>query len=178
MPEDSRTPFADFAAIARVSRHTGLTATRFTSIGAEIANRAAVPASWSTECFSGFRTDTPEVTEDGFLLVCPSFLAVYIEGQDLRGAPSPPDYDPESPPDVLIEVAMELSYTIPKDEPFDESDLAEFARVNGVLHAWPYWREVAQSSSVRLGLTPLVVGNYRVPSPYDALADAPSEDDA
>lgn len=37
-----------------------------------------------------------------------------------------------------------------------KAECEAFARLNGIYHVWPYWREFVQSSSVRMGLPPLV----------------------
>jgi hypothetical protein len=80
-------------------------------------------------------------------------------------------------PETSIHTAMQP----PKTAPFDlrarfrleyapagldgilEGDEEHFARTNGMLHAWPYWREAAQSMTVRMGLAPLVVGTFKIP---------------
>lgn len=43
-------------------------------------------------------------------------------------------------------------------------DLQVFAEVNGVYNAWPYWRELVQSTGSRIGLHGIVAPVFRVES--------------
>jgi preprotein translocase subunit SecB len=44
-------------------------------------------------------------------------------------------------------------------------DVDRFARMNGVYNAWPYLRELIQSTTLRMGLSPLTLPLYKVVSP-------------
>jgi len=58
---------------------------------------------------------------------------------------------------VSISAQFELRYTYPAEGDYEEEDLLVFGRINGVYNSWPYWREYAQSSTVRLGLPSLTM---------------------
>ena len=54
-----------------------------------------------------------------------------------------------------------LIYTHPDPSSLPAESLEAFARLNGVYNAWPYWRELIQTVSGRIGLGPLVVPVFR-----------------
>ena len=58
---------------------------------------------------------------------------------------------------------FELSYRIPGKESFSSDELEEFAQVNAVFNAWPYWREYVQASLVRMGMPIIMIPVFRVP---------------
>jgi hypothetical protein len=61
-----------------------------------------------------------------------------------------------SQPDAFkIEAEFMLAYTLPS-KPSD-SDATAFAQQNVPFNAWPYWRELVQSTVVRMGLPAPVV---------------------
>jgi len=98
------------------------------------------------------------------------FLALHFRGLD-PGTDDLPAPDADTQPDVLIEAKFDLTYSVDTTEDLDEQDLEHFAFVNSTLHAWPYWRELAHSMTTRMGLRPLIVGTFKLPSPYDPEAD-------
>lgn len=62
-------------------------------------------------------------------------------------------------PDVGLSAAYDLTYALDEAEGLRHEDLQEFARVNAVFNAWPYWRELVDSTTRRMGFTkPLIVG--------------------
>ena len=60
---------------------------------------------------------------------------------------------------------FELSYGIPGDVSFSAQELEAFGEVNAVFNAWPYWRELVQSSLARMLLPPLTLPVFRVVPP-------------
>jgi hypothetical protein len=54
---------------------------------------------------------------------------------------------------VAYEVTNQTLY-----ERLTDEDVQQFAFVNGIRHAWPYIRELCQSLSLRLGVTPMLLG--------------------
>ena len=97
---------------------------------------------------------------------------------------SPPSRPPgpraalsDPPPAKLqaeIRGTFELAYELPHDETFSSEELQAFGQVNAVFNAWPYWRELVQTSLARMGMPPLTVPVFRL-VPEDA-ADAVEED--
>ena len=66
---------------------------------------------------------------------------------------------------------FELSYEIPDDESFSSEVLEAFGHVNAVFNAWPYWRELVQTSLARMSMPPLTMPVFRLP-PRDMATDA------
>lgn len=59
---------------------------------------------------------------------------------------------------LSTEADFELRYRIPASKgPFADPELESFAEVNGLLHVWPYWRELVSSMASRAGLTPVTL---------------------
>jgi hypothetical protein len=156
----------DFPAIARVSNTTVLTGVRFSSAYADIfAEPETLPDDWGTKSFLGFRTAYRQ-NDDCSLDVQVSFLAFYRGTEDLNGSEAP-EFVADDPPDLILQADLELHYEVAEDSEFGEDDVAQFAQVNSPMHAWPYWREFAQSSCARLEVPVLVVGMYKLPSVFD-----------
>jgi hypothetical protein len=67
--------------------------------------------------------------------------------------------------DVLIMnigARIEVLYAVPEEQSFNDSQMKAFARSNGMLNVWPYWREYVQSSTQRAGLASLTLPLFRV----------------
>ena len=72
----------------------------------------------------------------------------------------------ESKPSVaVVKIQYELEYRVPEDFRASRADLTAFAKVNGVFNAWPYFREIVQTATLRMDLPPVVLPVYRVPQP-------------
>ena len=68
---------------------------------------------------------------------------------------------------------FELSYRVPSDAKFSAEELKAFADFNAVFNAWPYWRELVQTSLARMSLPVLTVPVFRL-SPPKAEEDSES----
>jgi preprotein translocase subunit SecB len=68
-----------------------------------------------------------------------------------------------NPSVASVKIQYELEYRLPDDFKASRADLAAFAKVNGVFNAWPYFREIVQAATLRMGLPPIVLPVYRVP---------------
>jgi hypothetical protein len=79
----------------------------------------------------------------------------------------------ENQPLVRIRAKFELRYRVPSDYPLMRMELAAFARVNGIYNAWPYFREIVQNITGRMGLPSLILPVYRIPRPKPVEAQAP-----
>jgi hypothetical protein len=66
---------------------------------------------------------------------------------------------------LSVRATFELHYRLPKIDQFSMRDLSRFSNVNGVYNAWPYWRELIQNVSVRMGLPPLILPVFRISRP-------------
>ena len=58
-----------------------------------------------------------------------------------------------------------LTYTISSFDGLTDDGIKEFANLNGVFNAWPYWREFIQNTIARMNLPPLTIPVYRLSSP-------------
>ena len=56
-----------------------------------------------------------------------------------------------------VEAAFAAIYVVDGDDPIDDATLEAFAQMNGVYNCWPYWREFLQSSTTRMGITPVTL---------------------
>ncbi len=66
--------------------------------------------------------------------------------------------------DLLLDVSarIEAQYSVPEESVFSSFQLRSFARANGMLNVWPYWRDFVQSSVQRAGLPSLTLPLFRV----------------
>ncbi|MDQ6768959.1 MAG: hypothetical protein M3Z54_03110 [Gemmatimonadota bacterium] len=77
---------------------------------------------------------------------------------DCNGAGGPPSGDTQR---LKLSAIYLLIYSHPDLTSLPAESLEAFARLNGVYNAWPYWRELIQTVSGRIGLGPLVVPVFR-----------------
>jgi len=56
---------------------------------------------------------------------------------------------------VSVTGTIELFYKMAST--FSDEEIDSFAKINGIYHAWPYWREFVQSSTARAGLPGLTL---------------------
>lgn len=63
---------------------------------------------------------------------------------------------------VRIAVTFELAYQCEAVERLSDEALEAFGKINGVYNAWPYWREFVHSTTVRMGLSPLIMPVFRL----------------
>ncbi len=72
------------------------------------------------------------------------------------------DKSQDGPAQVLsLEASYLLTYSLHSGVDLDESCYKHFAEVNGPYNAWPYWRELVQSVTGRVGLPGFVVPVFR-----------------
>jgi hypothetical protein len=66
--------------------------------------------------------------------------------------------------DVLLDIAgrLEAIYKLPPDESPTANQIKAFAKSNGMLNVWSYWREFVQSATTRAGLAPLTLPLFRI----------------
>ncbi len=66
---------------------------------------------------------------------------------------------------ILIDASFVLSYKIENFEGLTQEGFEQFASLNGIYNAWPYWREFVQNTVVRMGLPPLSIPVFRIVEP-------------
>jgi hypothetical protein len=151
----------DPVAVARISTQADLRAIRLKFLHADIDERGGeIPTDWSAEAIMGFNAVADLDRETKTLVVTCGFLALFIPGIEkdtLEKLPTPKDAPLE------LHASFRLAYQLHDLSVIEDTDPGQFAATNGVLHAWPYWREIAHSTTVRMGLAPLLVGTYKMP---------------
>lgn len=68
-------------------------------------------------------------------------------------------------PVVIIEASFLLAYKIENFEGLTQKAFKQFANLNGIYNAWPYWREFVQNTIVRMGLPSLSIPVFRIVEP-------------
>lgn len=63
---------------------------------------------------------------------------------------------------IAVDVSFELAYVIPADLKVTKAELNEFATLNGIFNAWPYFREFVHAALARMGLPPITIPVYRL----------------
>ena len=65
---------------------------------------------------------------------------------------------------LSLDTVFRLVYTLESVKGISQEQVDAFGQANGVFNAWPYWREYVQSTTVRMGLPPLVLPVFRISS--------------
>jgi hypothetical protein len=150
----------DYKAVARVSTQAELKTIRVAFLHADMDERnGPIPADWAEEAVVGLSAqDTLDRANQSLSVRC-GFVAVYAPGLDRtqRVLPAPRDAP------VEVHAHLVLTYGLKDVEVVLEGDTEHFALTNGMLHAWPYWRELAHNTTIRMGLAPLVIGMFKLP---------------
>jgi len=68
-------------------------------------------------------------------------------------------------PVILIDASFLLAYKIENFEGLTQKGFEQFANLNGIYNAWPYWREFVQNTIVRMGLPSLSIPVFRIVKP-------------
>ncbi|HEY1690177.1 MAG TPA: hypothetical protein VGF95_15085 [Solirubrobacteraceae bacterium] len=156
--EKTATGPPDYKAVARISTQAVLQSIDLASLHAQLKDGVAVPREWAV---SARRSEDASANFDRDALT----LVVHC-AFDTAWAPEPagelaPDLTDEAP--LQLHARFRIEYAINSLNGILDGDEEHFARTNGMLHAWPYWREAAQSMTVRMGVEPLVVGTFKIP---------------
>jgi hypothetical protein len=103
----------------------------------------------------------------------PSHVYVAVEFQ--LSAAGAAGSEPE--PDVVtLHAEYLLVYAVQGDEDLPDDALEHFADLNGSYNAWPYWRELVQTVTGRVGLSAIVIPVYR--PPVRTLDEEPASEDS
>lgn len=68
-------------------------------------------------------------------------------------------------PGLTIDASFVLTYQIDSFDGLTQEGFKQFANLNGVYNAWPYWREFVQNTVGRMGLPPLTIPVFRIVEP-------------
>jgi hypothetical protein len=154
--------------VARVSKRSELVDVRLASCFVKAQdNPQELSAEWGDRALAGFDLSVSSPPDgEGAFTVRVEFLTLHFSSWDARTGDEVPPLDDEEPT-VHLECDFLCSYRALEGADFDVGDVAHFARVNAPLHVWPYWREIAHSMSLRLGVPALHVGLLSIPSVFD-----------
>jgi hypothetical protein len=159
----------DYTSIARIASAVELRDIALRSSRATLNVPASdIPDRWSGEAFVGYDTTVAAHQPGGRdFTIQAAFIAVYKSGWGDEIHAELPVLDPADPPEIEIQATFELIYRSGEDADLADEDLANFAPANGTLHAWPYWRELADDLTMRMHVPRLVVGVFKIPSRHD-----------
>jgi preprotein translocase subunit SecB len=68
-------------------------------------------------------------------------------------------------PVIAIDASFVLTYRINNFQGLTQKGFEQFANLNGIYNAWPYWREFVQNIIARMGLSPLSIQVFRIVEP-------------
>jgi preprotein translocase subunit SecB len=68
-------------------------------------------------------------------------------------------------PVIVINASFVLTYKINDFQGLTQKGFEQFANLNGIYNAWPYWREFVQNIIARMGLSPLSIPVFRIVQP-------------
>ena len=76
-----------------------------------------------------------------------------------------------------VSATFALRYGVPKEAlaQLDAEAVQDFAETNGIYNAWPYWRELLQTSAARVGIPGVVAPVFRLVSQPNPKADEVSK---
>ena len=75
---------------------------------------------------------------------------------------------------ATLDAAFVLVYSLPSGLEVEKRCFKHFAEVNGPYNAWPYWRELVQSVTGRVGLAGVTIPVFH-PRPVDVVDHEASE---
>ena len=150
---DQSTGKPDTAALtsaAAVAAHVSIVSVRFTSFSALTSHRAFEKVPERIKPKIGFTEPQIRRVEGSLAFTTTLLCRFAVE-----------DGDPLSP--ILdIRATAEVVYTHDPAATISDADARSFASLNVPFNAWPYWREFAQSSLLRLGLPAFPLPLFRV----------------
>jgi preprotein translocase subunit SecB len=65
------------------------------------------------------------------------------------------------PPWAMVASTVRLIYSF-RDATPSSGELEQFAKINGVFNAWPFLREIVQSTTLRMGIAPVMLPLHRI----------------
>ena len=68
-------------------------------------------------------------------------------------------------PVIVIDASFVLTYKIDNFHGLTQKGFEQFANLNGIYNAWPYWREFVQNTIARMGLPALSIPVFRIVKP-------------
>jgi preprotein translocase subunit SecB len=98
----------------------------------------------------GYSTEVQVDKKNGYIIVTAKFhFEAFTESKTQK-------------PVILINASLLLSYKIENFEGLTQKGFEQFANLNGIYNAWPYWREFVQNTVARMGLPSLSIPVFRI----------------
>ena len=91
--------------------------------------------------------------KSGYIIVIPKF---HFEASTENKIPGPA---------LFIDADFLLAYKVENFKGLTQSGFEQFADLNGIYNAWPYWREFVQNTIARMGLPSLSIPVFRIVQP-------------
>lgn len=155
MPKKAKTRgSAERVTGAELSRRVEFDHLRFLSISARSSLPLTVPSAEPHELTPLYRVECSAKAS-------PKGRRLLVEIDWCFGLTDAPDQDP-IPVKVEIGLKLELAYSLTEDTKTPKEALLEFARVNGLFHAWPFIRAEVHSLLPKLGLPPFLLPVQRI----------------
>jgi hypothetical protein len=63
---------------------------------------------------------------------------------------------------ISVNATIEATYAVPNESEFSDFQVKSFAKSNGMINVWPYWREYVHAATQRAGLAALTLPLFRV----------------
>jgi len=112
-----------------------------------------------------YSTEVAVDKESGHVLVIAKFhFEAFAEGEPQKNV-------------LKANATFALTYTIGNFKGLTQKGFNQFADLNGIYNAWPYWREFMQNTIARLGLPPLVIPVFRIVQPAGERTAKPKADE-
>ena len=100
-----------------------------------------------------YSTEVQVDKKTGYIIVTAKFhFEAFTEGKTQK-------------PVILIDATFLLAYKIESFEGLTQKGFEQFANLNGIYNAWPYWREFVQNTVTRMGLPSLSIPVFRIVKP-------------
>lgn len=103
----------------------------------------------------------------------PEHIYVFIDLK-FEAVPGQESEAPSAKPTLALTATYLALYELPAAAERDENALQYFAQLNGTYNIWPYWRELVQTVTGRVGLASYVVPVLRL-SPTEVPNDETAE---
>lgn len=114
-----------------------------------VASRKPLPSEYSANVTVGVSVGSQADRKHGLVHVRPRFVLV---GRFQEGG---------SEEFLRIEAMFLLQYRLTSFEGLLKANITAFGEIGGVHHAWPYWREYVQATTVRMGFPALTIPLYK-----------------
>lgn len=134
---------------ATIARNTHLRAINLKKIEAEILPGGEIPQDVEAQVHTNYAIEHGIAPDDGHQVL---LVVVKLDARVDAGRPV-----------VKVSATLVAIYDLNDGMPKDaEKDISAFASTNSMVHVWPYFRELIQSTVWRMGMPPFPLPLFRV----------------